>query len=122
MPSQPALPSNLGHTFLSRAWIFQAVIASPILLTLGIYCFVAIYDGHAPIYDFVMYLGNTILAAGVVFIVLVQRKVQTEMLLSTEKGRRLGFWFEVGKSVMATALWAWVTYVFTCPRLDGRAG
>lgn len=111
--SQPPLPTpHLGHTFLTRAWIFQAVISSPVLLILSFYCFVTIYDGHAPIYDFVMYLGNTILAAAVVFIVLVQRKVQTEaMFLRTSTGRKLGFYFEVGKSVAATGLWGWILLV-----------
>jgi hypothetical protein len=40
------------------------------------------------------------MAAGIIFIVLVQRKIQATNLLT--------FQFEIGKSLLATGLWLWL--------------
>ncbi|KAM7193737.1 hypothetical protein V8F33_007671 [Rhypophila sp. PSN 637] len=110
MPS-PLIPPELGTILLTRIWLFQVLISTPITLILGACSMFILYDGYTYIYDFVKYLGNTILAMGIIFIVLVQRKLVTggsSTFLSSATGRKFTFGCETGKSVLATALWAWI--------------
>ncbi|KAM7209601.1 hypothetical protein V8F20_000004 [Naviculisporaceae sp. PSN 640] len=106
--SSPLLSSNLGIALLTRAWLFQAIIALPIAVILGVDALASVYDGYSKIYDFTMYLGNSLLAGAIIFIVLVQRQLKPETFLRTVDGRKLTFWFEMTKSVLATLLWGWI--------------
>lgn len=107
--SPPLLSSSLGIALLTRVWLFQAIIATPIALVLGFCALGSVYDGYyTRIYDFIMYLGNTILAGAIIFIVLVQRQLKPDAFLLTARGKQLTFWFEIMKSVLATLLWLWI--------------
>ncbi|KAK3330452.1 hypothetical protein B0H66DRAFT_62793 [Apodospora peruviana] len=105
--ADPIFNAHLGRIFLTRAWIFQAIIASPAMIIYGGVAFFAVFDGsYYTIYDFVMYLCESILAAGIIFIVLIQRQLKPASLRS-ESGKRLTVYFEAAKALLATALWLW---------------
>lgn len=93
--------SPIGHVFLTRIWLFQAIIAAPTFIILGMMAIANMYNTYDTIYDFVTHLCTAILAAGIIFVVLVQKKLP-------EAGKKLTFLFEVAKSVLATALWVWL--------------
>ncbi|KAK4218809.1 hypothetical protein QBC37DRAFT_411591 [Rhypophila decipiens] len=110
MPS-PLIPPELGTVLLTRIWLFQVLISTPIALILGTCSFATLYDGYTSyVYEFCKYLGNTILAMGIIFIVLVQRKLVTggSTFLSSATGRKFTFWCETVKAVLATGLWGWI--------------
>ena len=90
----------LGSAFLRTYWLFQAIFATPIAAALAVSTFVRVLDTHGPVYDVATSLCNAILAAGIVFIVLVQRKVPVD--------KNLTLAFEIAKSVLATTLWVWL--------------
>lgn len=93
---------SLGSTFLRTYWIFQAIFAGPISAALAISAFVRLLDLHGPLYDFVTQICTAILSAGIVFIVLVQRKLD-----KSYSSKSLTLKFEIAKSIFATALWVW---------------
>ena len=55
------------------------------------------------LYDFFNHLINSLLAAGITFAVLIQRK-----LLVNRNAKQYTLRFEIAKSVLATALWLWL--------------
>ncbi len=97
------MPATLTLTavFLTRIWLFQAIVAGPTFVLLGLGALVSLYDGSIPIYDFVTCLFNAIMAAGIIFIVLIQMQFPAA-------GKRLTLWLEVTKSLLATGLWIWL--------------
>lgn len=96
-PPQP----TIGHVFLARIWLFQAVVAAPTFVVLGMLAIVNLYNTYDTIYDFVTHLCTAILAAAIIFVVLVQKQLPGA-------GKALTFRFEVAKSALATALWLWL--------------
>lgn len=93
--------ADIGHVFLTRIWLFQAIVAGPTFVLLGIFAIVNLYSTYDTTYDFVTNLCTAILAAGIIFIVLVQQQLPAA-------GKRLTYRFELAKSVLATALWVWL--------------
>jgi len=92
---------DIGNVLLTRAWVFQAIVAAPTFILLGIAAIINLYNTYDTIYDFVTDLSTSILAAGIIFIVAVQRTYSSA-------GNALTFKFEAAKSVLATALWFWL--------------
>ncbi len=93
--------SALGGVFLSRVWLFQAIVSTPTFVLSGFSALFNLYASYSSIYDFVIYFFTAIMAAGIIFIVLVQRQFLAA-------GKRLTFWLEVAKSLLATGLWIWL--------------
>jgi hypothetical protein len=93
--------STLGGVFLTRLWLFQAIVAGPTFVLLGLCASFNLYGGSMAIYDFVTYLFTSMMAAGIIFVVLIQRQFPAA-------GKRLTFWLEVAKSLLATGLWIWL--------------
>jgi hypothetical protein len=92
----------LADTFLRTVWLFQLIVTSPIAIALGVSSLVRLLEVHGPIYDFIASLCTSIFAAGIVFILIVQRK-------TFENGVSLSLTikFEASKSALATILWVW---------------
>lgn len=93
----------LDQLFLRTVWIFQAIAAGPTFVILGGAAIINLLHTYDAICDFVTHLVTALLAAGVIFIVLVQRKISPE-----KTSKRLTLKFEVAKSVLATVLWIWL--------------
>lgn len=93
----------LATTFLRTIWLFQLVVTSPIAAALGVSAVVRLLEVHGPIYDFVTSLCTALVAAAIVFIVIVQRRTFENgvSILVTLR-------FEALKSIFATALWVWL--------------
>jgi len=97
-----AMTTDIGRVFLSKTWIFQAILAGPTFIVLGMCAMIAVWDTtYWSIYDFVTFTFTSIMAAGIIFLVLVQRQLTTA-------GKLWTFRFEVAKSALATALWIWL--------------
>ena len=92
---------QLVPTFMRTVWLFQAIIAGPIFVLLGLLAVFNMFNTYGRLYDFITHLGTSLLAAGIIFIVVVQRTVGR-----LEKSLTLRF--EVIKSILATALWLWL--------------
>jgi hypothetical protein len=92
----------LADTFLRTVWLFQLLVTSPVAIALGVSSLVRLLEVHGPIYDFIASLCTSIFAAGIVFILIVQRK-------TFENGVSLSLTvkFEALKSALATILWIW---------------
>ncbi|KAK3936195.1 hypothetical protein QBC46DRAFT_296733 [Diplogelasinospora grovesii] len=94
--------SDLGNVLLTRTWLFQAIVAGPIFVIDGIAAILNLYDTDTwSTYEFIANLFTAILEAGIIFVVLVQRRLP-------EAGPQLTFHLEVVKSSLATALWIWL--------------
>ncbi|KAK3372294.1 hypothetical protein B0H63DRAFT_484273 [Podospora didyma] len=92
---------STGQVLLTRAWLFQLLIAGPTFLTLGWGVWESYFYTWSSIYTLVAYLFNTFFSAGIVFIVLVQRKLPDASVRLTSN-------FEVVKSLLATIMWIWL--------------
>ncbi|KAF2872246.1 hypothetical protein BDV95DRAFT_379121 [Massariosphaeria phaeospora] len=91
----------LGRQMLRSAGIFQAAAALPVTLCLGFFAFVSLFEAYnINFYDFFSCSITALMAAGIMFVVVVQRK-------STETNYR-AFIFESVKSGLATGLWLWL--------------
>ena len=88
---------------MRTAWIFQAIAATPIFVFLGISTFVNLFNTFDTVYVFTTHLCNALFAAGILFTIIVQRRVTEE-----QSSKTLILRFEVAKSACATALWAWL--------------
>lgn len=95
---------SLGQTCLRTAWLFQALSAAPVLLFLGTEAFTHFLSSIEAIYDFVMSLLTSLMAAGIIFVVLVQRQLRG----SAAASKHLTLKFESAKAVLATGLWVWM--------------
>ena len=92
----------LGRAFLTTIWVFQLVAAGPIFIWLGLAAIFNLFYTFDRAYDFITHLCTSLFAAGIFFIVLVQRKVGNSV------GETLTLRFEIAKSGFATALWVWL--------------
>ncbi|KAK0706799.1 hypothetical protein B0T26DRAFT_473238 [Lasiosphaeria miniovina] len=90
-----------GQVLLTRAWLFQLVAAVPIFLALGWWVFDSFFWSWSSIYTLCSALFNCLFAGGIVFIILVQRQLPGA-------SKSLTSYFEIGKSVLATAMWIWL--------------
>lgn len=104
MPSHKQ-DQSLSRAILTTVWIFQLVVAGPIFIWLGLLALLNLYYTFDRVYDFVAHLCTFLLAAGIFFIVLVQRKLADD---AVAKRLQLTIRFEVAKAVLATALWVWL--------------
>ncbi|KAI1263896.1 hypothetical protein F5Y18DRAFT_437881 [Xylariaceae sp. FL1019] len=94
----------LGAQALITLGSFQAIIALPVVLFLGGCAFYWLYGDYYSRYygrfyyffDFI----NALLGAGIIFIVLVQRKTRLDKVKT--------LLFEATKSILATAMWLWL--------------
>lgn len=102
-PSRDAEMDNtsLGHTFLRTAWIFQAIVATPIFVFMIISAFMNYFNTVNTVYGFTTHLCTAVLAGVIIFSVLVQRKIP-------EPSKRLTLRFELTKSTCATGMWMWL--------------
>ena len=94
--------ADVGPVLLSKAWIFQAIVAGPTFVVLGMCAMFAIWEStYWTVYNFLTFSSTAIMAGGIIFFVLVQRQVSTP-------GKTWTFRFELAKSVLATGCWLWL--------------
>jgi len=94
--------TDIGRVFLSKAWLFQAIVAGPTFVVLGMCAMFAIWEAtYWTVYDFLTFSCTAIMAGGIIFVVLVQRQLPTA-------GKLWTFRFELTKSALATAMWIWL--------------
>ena len=99
---------DIAPVFLTKAWLFQAIIAGPTFVVLGLCAMVAIWDGtYWSVYDFITLLCTAIMAGGIIFLAVVQRQLARDAA-TVGVGRRWALWFEGAKCVLATGLWVWL--------------
>jgi hypothetical protein len=93
----------LSRDLLRTTWTFQAIVAGPVFVWLG---FLSVYNmlhTFETTYDFFNHFCNSIMAGGIIFTVLLQRRIPADR---TSKSMTLRF--ETLKSVLATASWIWL--------------
>ncbi|KAI0147548.1 hypothetical protein GGR57DRAFT_255509 [Xylariaceae sp. FL1272] len=100
-------PRALGAQALITLGLFQAIIAFPVVLFLGGCAFYWLYDDYysryyGRFYYFFSDFINALLGAGIIFIVLVQRKTRLDRVRT--------LLFESTKSILATAMWLWLLF------------
>ncbi|KAK5662137.1 hypothetical protein OQA88_8042 [Cercophora sp. LCS_1] len=96
----------LAPILLKKTWLFQAIVAGPTFVILGLCAMIALWDGgYWTIYDFVTDTCTSIMAAGIIFIVLVQRQLGEP---DADEMKKWTLRFEVAKSGLATGLWVWL--------------
>ncbi|KAH8658723.1 hypothetical protein BGZ60DRAFT_125367 [Tricladium varicosporioides] len=96
------MPSTAAEQFVRTACIFQAIAALPTFLWMGESTIEQLlwYSYWDSIYDFTKAFFTSIIAAGILCILSVQR--WSSMSIKTT------FLFEVAKTLLATALWLWL--------------
>ncbi|KAF2430171.1 hypothetical protein EJ08DRAFT_254222 [Tothia fuscella] len=101
--SSSTTDNNFGPLALRTAWLFQALAAAPTLLFLGAFAYFCVfgYGDEYWLYDFIASFLNTFFSAGIVFVVLIQRKIHNP-------SNELTLYFEATKSVLATVMWVWL--------------
>ena len=94
--------TDIGRAFLAKAWLFQAIIASPTFVVLGATAMFAVWEpNYWTVYDFITFSFTATMAGGIIFLVLVQRQLPTV-------GKLWTFRFEMAKAAIATGLWIWL--------------
>ncbi|KUJ12765.1 uncharacterized protein LY89DRAFT_687722 [Mollisia scopiformis] len=86
--------------------LFQALVALPTMFFMGEVSMVALFQSRIPIYDFIASTFNALFAAGIIFIVFVQRNVTMSKTITV--------YFEEAKSGLATAVWLWLLLDTIC--------
>ncbi|KAK3613034.1 hypothetical protein LTR22_028338, partial [Elasticomyces elasticus] len=69
---------QLGQLFHRTVWIFQAIAASPIFFCLGMLAIFSMFNNFDTLYEFFTHLITALLAASIIFIVVVQRLLPLE--------------------------------------------
>lgn len=92
----------LRDTVLRTFLLFQLCVSAPVAASLGVSAYVRLVEVHGPVYDFVASLLTSMMAAAIVFILILQRKTFDRGLPID-----LTLKFEEAKSAMATSLWIW---------------
>ncbi|KAF2109617.1 hypothetical protein BDV96DRAFT_585036 [Lophiotrema nucula] len=101
--SAPAQSRDLGSQMIRTLGLFQALVSFPIGLVLGSFDFAELlfpYVYYGYYYYFVTYLFTCLMALGITFIVITQRRT---VLDNTKR-----LVFEGVKSGLATGLWLWL--------------
>lgn len=94
----------IGQLFLRATWLFQAIVAGPTFVLLGFLAFIDLWSPYAgSIYDFVTHIGTALLAAGIIFLVVIQRKIPADETITP-----LMLNFETAKAGLASGLWLWL--------------
>ena len=97
------MADDIGRVFLAKAWLFQAIVAGPTFVVLGLCAMMAMWDGGGwSVYDFVTFLSTATMAGLIIFVVLVQRQ------LALDAAHRWTLRFEIAKSALASGLWVWL--------------
>ncbi|ORX99609.1 hypothetical protein BCR34DRAFT_576409 [Clohesyomyces aquaticus] len=100
----PAPNRDLGAQMIRTLGAFQAIVSFPIGLLLGFFTFMRLldswYDYYGWYYYFITDLINGLMALGITFVVVVQRRV------ALDKTKTL--MFEGVKYGLATAMWLWL--------------
>ncbi|KFZ08893.1 hypothetical protein V502_09070 [Pseudogymnoascus sp. VKM F-4520 (FW-2644)] len=91
----------MTNQILRAAGLFQALLTTPIALTLGFLAFVQLWDNYETVYRFLTYTVNGLLATIILFILLIQDRMPS---LSTD----ISFILEAAKSLLATTMWLWL--------------
>jgi len=100
--------SDIAPVFLTKAWLFQAIIAGPTFAVLGFCAMLAMWDGtYWSIYDFVTLLCTATMAGGIIFVAIVQRQLVRDGA-SAALGRQWALRLEAVKCLLATGLWVWL--------------
>lgn len=90
----------LGQQMLRGVGIFQALAALPTMIILGICAYEQLFYAYDLYYYFIADSMTALMAAGIVFIVYVQRKAVVTNFQT--------LLFETIKSILATGLWLWL--------------
>jgi hypothetical protein len=94
--------TDIGGVFLAKAGLFQAIIAGPTFVVLGMCAMFAMWEGSGwSVYDFLTDTCTATMAGGIIFVVLVQRQLPNV-------GKTWSFRFELIKAVLATGMWIWL--------------
>ncbi|KAH6719707.1 hypothetical protein BKA61DRAFT_470762 [Leptodontidium sp. MPI-SDFR-AT-0119] len=80
--------------------LFQGLVALPALFILGEWALISLFETNIPIYDFITSTFNSIFAAGILFVLVVQHNITPSPAII--------LYFEVAKSGLATAVWLWL--------------
>ncbi|KAL2074676.1 hypothetical protein VTL71DRAFT_8455 [Oculimacula yallundae] len=91
---------SIGEQMARSLGLFQGLVAIPALFFLGEWALYGLFETNIPIYDFITSTCNTIFAAGILFIVIVQRNISTSPLMT--------LYLELAKSGFATSSWLWL--------------
>ncbi|OBT44607.1 hypothetical protein VE00_05841 [Pseudogymnoascus sp. WSF 3629] len=91
----------MTNQILRAAGLFQALLTTPIALTLGFLAFVQLWDNYETIYRFLTYTVNGLLATIILFILLIQDRMPSLTA-------KISFVLEAAKSLLATAMWLWL--------------
>jgi len=95
--------ARMGDVMLRTAWIFQAVAASPIFLGMGFFAIQKLFNTKRDrFYDFWADFFCSLLAAGIIFIVMVQAQLSFR-----KTSKQVTLRFEIAKALIATGLWLW---------------
>lgn len=92
----------LRDTVLRTFLLFQLCVSAPVAASLGVSAYVRLVEVHGPVYDFVASLLTSMMAAAIVFILILQRRTFEQGLPID-----LTLKFEEAKSALATSLWIW---------------
>ncbi|KAI1859963.1 uncharacterized protein JN550_011774 [Neoarthrinium moseri] len=93
---------SLGETCLHGVWVFQTIAAIPIFLILG-FCALSnmLLSSYGALYYFITDFVCSILTAGILFTLFLQKGIKNPSWLMTLR-------LEILKSGLATALWVWM--------------
>ncbi|KFY17007.1 hypothetical protein V492_00951 [Pseudogymnoascus sp. VKM F-4246] len=91
----------MTNQILRAAGLFQALLTTPIALTLGFLAFTQLWDNYDTIYRFLTYTVNGLLATIILFILLIQDRMP-------RLSANISFILEVAKSLLASTMWLWL--------------
>ncbi|KAG9238173.1 hypothetical protein BJ875DRAFT_480627 [Amylocarpus encephaloides] len=94
---------NLHERIFRTLCVFQALIALPAMFSMGSYAMGnVLYPYYPDLYAFVKYFCISFLAAGILFIIIVERYHKSTP--------RIIFCLEMSKSILATLVWIWILF------------
>ncbi|CAG8980416.1 hypothetical protein HYALB_00003981 [Hymenoscyphus albidus] len=95
------MPYAFHERIFRTLCLFQAIVAFPTILFLGTWVWEEIMEyGYTGIYNFIKHLALSFFAAGILFIIIVQRYNPFTPLITLR--------FEIAKSTLAGATWLWL--------------
>ena len=93
----------MASLYLPTIYLFQAIVASPIFVILGIQAIINMFHTYTSLYEFITHLSCSLLAGTIIFIVLVQRKLPASKVNAMQTLN-----FEAAKALCAELLWLWL--------------
>ncbi|KAK5153491.1 hypothetical protein LTS14_007662 [Recurvomyces mirabilis] len=100
---QQSSDQSTASLCLRTIWLFQAIVASPIFVILGIQAIINMFHTYTTLYEFITHLCTSLLAGTIIFLVLVQRKMPASKTTTMQTLN-----FEAGKALCAELLWLWL--------------